>query len=139
MKIQITKIPFVSGEFDTEKNELICVGVRKYGEVELCLKGGMHIPIAKIKLYRSNLAVDADETFEDAYELGKEIARRFNEFNKPREVIQEPKREFDGKSEGKFKDWMIKKIGKRNYINNFPAGYSEIEVIGFVEEFFKQV
>ena len=73
------KFEFVEGNFDTEKGELICVGSQKYGEVSLCFKSNMHIDFARIKLYSSRLATDADATFDDAYALGKEIARRWNE------------------------------------------------------------
>lgn len=78
MKIK-HKFDFVDGNFDTEKRELICVGSRKYGEVSLCFKSNMHIEFSRIKLYSRNLAIDADATFEDAYALGQEIARRWNE------------------------------------------------------------
>ncbi len=74
-----TKIEFVKGSFDTIKGELVCVQNKKYGDVELCFKSNMLIPFAKIELYSSNLAKDADATFEDAVKLGDEIVRRWNE------------------------------------------------------------
>ncbi len=37
-----------------------------------------------------------------------------------------------------FKEFMILKIGKQNYIDHFPSHYSEIEIIQFVEEWHKQ-
>ena len=71
---------FVEGDMDTETDKLICVGVKKYGEVLLCVKSNMHIPIAKIKLHSKDLAVDADAVFDDAVKLGEEIARRWNTY-----------------------------------------------------------
>ncbi len=41
-----TKIKFVDGSFNTETGELVCVQKHKYGSVELCLKGNMHVPFA---------------------------------------------------------------------------------------------
>lgn len=78
MKIN-QKFQFVTGTLDTETDQMICIGHRKYGNVSLCIKSNMHIPIASIKLYSGNLAKDADLTFDDAYALGEEIARRWNE------------------------------------------------------------
>lgn len=34
-----------------------------------------------------------------------------------------------------FKNWVIKKIGKENYINHFPSHYSEIEMVTMVDEY----
>lgn len=79
MKIK-HKIDFVTGDFDTETGKLICVKSPKYGKVELCIKDGLNIPIARIKLHSRDRAVDAESVLDDAYELGKEIARRWNEF-----------------------------------------------------------
>lgn len=46
MKIK-QKINFVTGNFDTDCDELICVGISKYHEVLLCFKGiGSNIPFA---------------------------------------------------------------------------------------------
>lgn len=75
------RFEFVDGSFDTENIEMVCVVNRKYGLVELCVreKQSMNVPIAKIKLYSRPLAIDADAVFEDASNLGKEIARRWNE------------------------------------------------------------
>lgn len=78
MKIK-TKIKFVEGDFDTEIGKLVCVQKRKYGSVNICLGANMNIPVAEIKLYSSNLAIDADAVFEDACKLGDEIVRRWNE------------------------------------------------------------
>ena len=81
MNIKI-KMQFVSAEFDTLKDNLVAVPYHKHGNVYLCLKGSMNIPIADIKLYDSGLFKDFDATYEDASALCKEIARRFNEFPK---------------------------------------------------------
>lgn len=63
-----------------EELELLCVSKKRYGLVELCFRGGSwNIPFAKIKLYDSNLAIDADVTFESAKFLGEEICRRWNQ------------------------------------------------------------
>lgn len=75
----------VTGTFDTIRGVIKCVQSKKYNEVELCLatgdevNPGMNIPFAQIKLYHSELWKDADETFDEAVKLGKEIARRWNE------------------------------------------------------------
>jgi len=75
----------VTGTFDTITDSIKCVVSKKYNEVELCLatgdaeNPGMFIPFAQIKLYHSGLWKDADETFDEAVKLGKEIERRFNE------------------------------------------------------------
>lgn len=73
------KFRFVEGTFDTVPGEIKCVVSRKYLEVELCFVAGMNIPFAQIKLYSSSLRMDAEATFDDAVNLGKEIARRWNE------------------------------------------------------------
>jgi len=80
MKINLDKIDNVSGDFDTLNDKLVCVGKEKYGEVSLCFKSNMYIEFAKIKLYSGDSARLSDLSFEDAYSLGMEIARRFNEF-----------------------------------------------------------
>lgn len=77
------KFEHVNGAFETETGKLVCVGKQKYGEVMLCFKANMNIPFATIKLYSKDLASHADATFEDAYKLGKEICRRWNEFEEP--------------------------------------------------------
>lgn len=69
----------VSGDFDTLTGNIICVGNKKYGAVDLCFKENMNIPFASIKLYSSNRAVDADATFDSAVTLAREIARRWND------------------------------------------------------------
>lgn len=74
------RIDFLEGAFDTDTDRLICVSNKKYGRVSLCLEpgeGGMSIGIAQIKLYSSNLAVDADAVFADACNLAQEIERRW--------------------------------------------------------------
>ncbi len=76
------KIEFVEGDIDTSVDKMVCVGNKKYGDVSLCLKAGnMNVGFARIKLFSSNRAVDADEVFEDAEKLGEEIARRWNCFS----------------------------------------------------------
>ena len=77
MKIKIA-MDCVSGSFDTDTDHLVCVGKRKYGEVLLCLKGDMNIPIALIKLHDSATFVDTLYVYDDAVRLGKEIVRRWN-------------------------------------------------------------
>ncbi len=72
------RLEFVSGAFDTETGELVCVKFPKYGCVELCFKAGMNIPFARIVLHSRDLAIDADAVLEDAYRLGQEIAKRWN-------------------------------------------------------------
>lgn len=76
------KFEFVEGNFDTKEGELICVIKDKYAEVNLCFKSNMHIPFATIKLYSKYLFVDAKEVMNYAYDLGNEICRRWNEFEK---------------------------------------------------------
>jgi hypothetical protein len=78
MKIK-HRFRFVDGDMDTETDELLCVGKRKYGEVHLCVKSNMHIPIAQIRLHSEDRAVEAAAVFEDAEKLGDEIARRWNQ------------------------------------------------------------
>ena len=76
-------MPHVSGTFDTKTGMLQCIPYRKHGEVLLGIADDDNsaiIPIAKIKLYTSNLWKDFEATYEDASALGNEIARRFNEF-----------------------------------------------------------
>ena len=76
------KIQFVEGAFETDTDELICTGSRKYGEVNLCFKANMHVPFAKIKLHSRDRFIDADAVFNDAMKLGNEIAERWNAFKK---------------------------------------------------------
>ena len=75
------KLEFVTGSFDTENCELVCVSKWKYRTVELCVKSenGWNVPIGEIKLYDDDLFVSADWTFEDAKLFCEEIVRRFNE------------------------------------------------------------
>jgi hypothetical protein len=76
------KFNFVEGDFDTVDTHMLCVPHRKYGQVDLCIKSdkdsGWNIPISRIKLHSKDLAVDADEVFDDAVRLCEEIARRWN-------------------------------------------------------------
>jgi len=71
-------IESVDGPFDTHTGKLICVGIKKYGDVLLCFAEGINIPFAKIKLYTRDRAIDADAVFDDAVRLGEEIAFRWN-------------------------------------------------------------
>lgn len=76
------KIDFLEGDIETDSEKMACVGNKKYGEVSLCLKAGnMNVGFAKIRLFSSNLAADADAVFDDAERLGEEIARRWNYFS----------------------------------------------------------
>lgn len=73
------KFEFVSGSFDTDTCEMVCVPMWKYRTVKLCIHSdGWNIPIGEIKLYDSDLFKDADLTFNDAASLGNEIAYRWN-------------------------------------------------------------
>ena len=74
------RFEFVDGDFDTDNGKLSCVGNRKYGIVSLCFDEGHHIVFARIKLYSRDRGVDADAVFDDAVELGEEIARRWNAY-----------------------------------------------------------
>ena len=78
------KMDFVTGSFDTDTCEMVCVSKWKYRTVELSIKSsnGWNVPVAEIKLYDSDLFKDADATFNDAKAFGEEIARRWNEANK---------------------------------------------------------
>jgi len=80
------RIEFVTGAFETDTGKLVCVKSPKYGRVDLCFEAGMNIPFARIVLHSKDLAIDADAVLEDAYKLGKEIARRWNAF----EPVSEP-------------------------------------------------
>ena len=72
------RIDCVDGDFDTEKDRIICVGNTKYSTVHLCFQGPMHIPFAEIKLSNSGRLRDAEAVFKDACRLGDEIAERWN-------------------------------------------------------------
>ena len=76
------KFNFVSGSFDTDEVSMLCIPQKNHGTVELCIKEkdcGWNIPVGKIKLHSNDLYKDFAETFEDASNLGHEIARRWNE------------------------------------------------------------
>lgn len=76
------KFNFVSGSFDTDKVNMLCIPQKNHGAVELCIKEKdcrWYIPIGKIKLHSKDLYKDFIETLEDASKLGHEIARRWNE------------------------------------------------------------
>ena len=80
------KFQFVEGNFETDTGELIATISRKYNQVNICVKSNMHIPVAQIKLHSRDLAIDAEEVLEDAYNLANEIVKRWNE-NKPKNQI----------------------------------------------------
>ncbi len=71
-------LEYVDGDFDTATDKLVCVGRRKYGDVALCFEANMNVQVARIKLHSRDRAVDANNTFDDAWRLGKEIERRWN-------------------------------------------------------------
>jgi len=70
---------FVDGAFDTVDGELICVIKDKYNSVELCFKENMNIPFASIRLYSKETYQESKKVLDDAYNLGEEICRRWNE------------------------------------------------------------
>lgn len=72
------RFEYVSGTFDMDKDNLVCVSKDKYKDVYLCFKSNMNVDFAEIKLYDSNLFRDKESTFESAVKLGEEIARRWN-------------------------------------------------------------
>jgi hypothetical protein len=80
------RFEFVTGSFNTEKGQLICVRSDKYAEVKICFKEGMYIPFAKIKLHSKDRFVDAKAVLDDAYELGQEICKRWNAYNQQPET-----------------------------------------------------
>ncbi len=83
------KIEYVEGPFDTTKGKLVCVMHDKYADVSLCFKANMNIPFAKIKLFTKDLFVDAEATMEDAYKLGNEIVKRWNDNNQINKLTAE--------------------------------------------------
>lgn len=110
---------YVEGETPFDEVELVCVGNTKYGKVELCVKAGMYVPFAHIKLYDSNLAVDADASFETAYEFGKAIEDAWNdqkngwenEFNQVVKINKENNIEFEKlKSENEALNKKLNKL-----------------------------
>ena len=72
------RFKYVGGNFETDDGKLVCVHSTKHQEVDLCIRGNMNIPFAAIKLFSSNLLVDAKAVFDDACALGDEIVRRWN-------------------------------------------------------------
>ena len=68
----------VDGDFDTDDGKLSCVRMKDH-RILMCFKEGMNIPFGRIRLYDSDLYRDAEATSDDAYALGNEIARRWNE------------------------------------------------------------
>ncbi len=74
----VHKFDNVKGSIDIEDVKIISVVSRKYARVDLCIKSNMHLPFARIKLYSSQLAVDAEACYESAKALSQEIERRWN-------------------------------------------------------------
>ena len=74
------KFDCVEGSFETDAGNLVCVRKDKYAEVTICFKENMNIPFAKIRLHSKDLFVDAEATMDDAYNLGNEICKRWNEY-----------------------------------------------------------
>lgn len=86
------KFTFASGSFDTDEVKMLCLPIDNHGKVDLCIKEkdcGWNIPIGSVKLHDKDLYVDFKATLEDATKLGNEIARRWNEFPKWRNVTDE--------------------------------------------------
>lgn len=83
------KFEYVTGSFDTDNVKMLCLSNENHGKVELCIEenpNGFNFPIGTIKLHSRDLYVDFKETLGDAKCLGKEIARRWNEFPSWRDV-----------------------------------------------------
>jgi hypothetical protein len=72
------KMTGVSGSFDMNAGNLVCISSPKYYCVELCLSASMNIPIANIKLHEGNRLSDAKDVFDNAELLGKEVVNRWN-------------------------------------------------------------
>lgn len=86
------KFEYVTGSFDTDNVKMLCLANENHGKVELCIEenpNGFNFPIGTIKLHSRDLYVDFKETLGDAKCLGKEIARRWNEFPFWRDVSDE--------------------------------------------------
>lgn len=135
----------VTGDIDTETQEVVCVQSYKHKSVELAFKGNFNVPFAKIKLFSSDRYVDAEATFEGAGKLGEEIARRWNaglrssaepeaheDLAKISEMLEEGF-DIDGIlfSYGKFTDgtyqWLAQGDDERySYENEFDGDYFDI-------------
>jgi len=76
------KIEFVEGAFDTQVDELVCVKSQSRCQVLICVKANMNVPIAEIKLHSRDSYLDAHATLKDAFNLGEEIVKRWNAYNK---------------------------------------------------------
>lgn len=77
MKIK-QNFDIVTGTFDTDTDEIICIKDEKYCEVTLCFKSNLYIPFAKIKLYSGDTYSKAKLVIDDAANLGQEICKRWN-------------------------------------------------------------
>ena len=122
------KFEFVTGSFNTDDCEMVCVPRWKYASVDLCIKsdnGNWNIPVGEIKLYDSEKFVDARETFEDAEAFGTEIARRWNAVAKENARLKEEA----------YKDEELAKMKERydrmsdDYYRGFPISEKEAEKI----------
>lgn len=82
------RIEYVDGDIDTDTQKMSCGGNKKYGTVALCFDCGMSVGFANIELYSKPLAIEADAVWEDAYKLGKEIAKRWNEYNELKALLE---------------------------------------------------
>lgn len=116
------KFQHVEGNFDTDGGKLSCTHYQKYDEVLLCFKANMSIPFATIKLYSSDRWADARDTFNDAGNLGDEIAKRWNQHQGLMKIAEEalellkdganedgfPKAEYDNLRE-RFKEFLAEK------------------------------
>lgn len=70
---------FIDGETPLDELKIVCASNKKYYDVDLCVKAGMNITFAQIKLYSGNKLIDAKKSFECAKALGEEIAKAFND------------------------------------------------------------
>jgi hypothetical protein len=68
---------YTEGSFDTDDIKMVCVARRKNNEVYLCIQDGGNHPVAEIKLCGCS-QVDAIRTYNDAFVLCEEIAKRWN-------------------------------------------------------------
>ncbi|WP_018676100.1 hypothetical protein [Riemerella columbina] len=81
MKIN-QRLKHVEGVFNTLEDQLIAVKLDKYKQVVICVKSNMNIPLMTVKLHSEDTFGEAQIVLDDAYNLAKEICRRFNEFPK---------------------------------------------------------
>lgn len=120
---------YAKGSFDLETGELSCIG-QKDKTVDLCFSDSISISFAEILLQSGR---NRDEAiYEDAVLLGKEIAKRWNEYRALKETINNIKTRgtglFDviGKEikEGDtvlilYSDWIAKDINDKRSIDQY--------------------